>query len=130
MVVSNEGTSLYFGGLNHQNDEDEDIASMGSGVKIIKDLDDEKLWATFGKKRQDFTIGDIRKLIFKYLDLCCEFYKMYVKSKVSEFRKNQHARAAKPLRRSSIRRKLQAHIGHGFRMGIEIDEIESPIIPQ
>ena len=51
MVVSNEGTSLYFGGLNHQNDEDEDIASMDFGVKIIKDLDDEKLWATFEKKK-------------------------------------------------------------------------------
>ena len=54
MVVSNEGTSLYFGGLNHQNDEDEDIASMDFGVKIIKDLDDEKLWATFGKKKARF----------------------------------------------------------------------------
>ena len=34
-----------------------------------------------GKETGDFTMRDMRKLIFKFLDLCCEFYKMYTKLK-------------------------------------------------
>jgi len=29
-----------------------------------------------------------------------------------------------------LRRKLRAHIGHGLRTGIELYEIESPVVPQ
>jgi len=29
-----------------------------------------------------------------------------------------------------LRRKLRAHMGHGLRTGIELHEIESPVVPQ
>jgi len=44
-------------------------------------LDDQKLWTSFEKELEDVAMRDMRKLIFKSLNLCCEFYKMYAKSK-------------------------------------------------
>ena len=81
MVVSNEETSLHFEKLDHESDEDDDNTYLDFGVIIIEDLDDENLWASFGKKLEDFTMRDMRKLIFKSFDLCCEFYRMYEKLK-------------------------------------------------
>ena len=86
MVVSNEDTSLRYGDLDDQSDEDDDITSMEFGVTIVEDLNDQKLWALFGKAFEDFTIRDMRKLIFKSLNLCCEFYKLHAKSKGFEIR--------------------------------------------
>ena len=60
---------------------------MDFGVTIVEDLDDPKLWASLGKALEDFTMKDMRKLIFKSLNLCCEFYKLYVKSKGFRIRK-------------------------------------------
>ena len=81
MVVSNEDTSLPYEDLDDESVEDDDITYMDFGVTIIEDLDDPKLWASFGKALEDFTIRDMRKLMFKSLNLCCEFYKLYAKSK-------------------------------------------------
>jgi len=44
-------------------------------------LDNEILWASFGKELQDFTVKDMTKLISRSLDLCCQFYEIYVKQK-------------------------------------------------
>ena len=81
MVVSNEDTSLHYEDLDDESVEDDDITSMDFGVTIVEDLDDPKLSASFGKALEDFTMRDMRKLIFKFLNLCCEIYKVYAKSK-------------------------------------------------
>ena len=81
MVVSNGDTSLHYEYFDDQSDEDDDITSMDLGITIVEDLDDQKLWASFGKALEDFTMRDVRKLTFKFLNLCCEFYKLYAKSK-------------------------------------------------
>jgi len=81
MVVRNEDTSLHYEDLDDQSVEDDDITSIDLGVRIVEDLDDQKLCAPFGKALEDFTMKDIRKSIFKSLNLCCKFYKLHAKSK-------------------------------------------------
>ena len=81
MVVSNEDTSLYYEDLDDESDEEDNITSMDFGVTIVENLDDPKLWASFGKALENFSTRDMRKLIFKSLNLCCEFYKLYAKVK-------------------------------------------------
>jgi len=48
---------------------------------VIDDLDNENLWAAFGKSLQDFTMRDMTKLIFRYLYLYSRFHEMYAKPK-------------------------------------------------
>jgi len=50
-------------------------------MRIIENLDYENLWTSFGKKPRDFTMMDISKLVFKSLDLCEKFYKMFANLK-------------------------------------------------
>jgi len=52
-----------------------------SKVRIIENLDDKNLWASFGITHLDFAMRDMEKLIFSSLDLCSQFYIMYTKSK-------------------------------------------------
>jgi len=81
MIVSNKETSLHFEELDQESGADDNNTSLDFGITIIEDLDDENLWASFGKKLEDFTMRYMRKLIFKSLDLWCEVYKMYAKLK-------------------------------------------------
>ena len=80
------------GSLDDESVEDDDITSMDFGVTIVEDLDDPKSWASFEKAIEDFTMRDTRKLIFKSLTLCCEFYKLYAKSKGFGIKKKLHVR--------------------------------------
>ena len=50
VVVSNEYTSLYFEELDHQSNENDGITCTEFWIKIIEDLDDKMLWASFDNK--------------------------------------------------------------------------------
>ena len=95
MVVSIEDTSLYYEDLDDENVEDDDITSMDFSVTIVEDLDDPKLWESFGKAVENFTMRDMRKLIFKSLNLCCEIYKLYEKSKGFEIQEKTTCKSRK-----------------------------------
>jgi len=46
--------------------DNKSFISLNSEVRIIENLDDESLCASFAKALQDFTIRDMTKLIFKF----------------------------------------------------------------
>ena len=50
-------------------------------IENVDDLKDPMLWEKFEKDVEDFTIEEVRKLRFKSLELCGEFYKFYAKIK-------------------------------------------------
>jgi len=57
-------------------------------IQNVDDLKDPMLWEKFEKDVEDFTIEEVRKLRFKSLELCGEFYKFYAKIKGFGVREN------------------------------------------
>ena len=76
-----EDDGMYFSSFS-------DLKSDIIMIKNLEDLQDPLLWETFDKDVGDFTLEDMKKLIFKTLELCGEFYKFYAKIKGFGLRKN------------------------------------------
>jgi len=76
-----EDVGMYF---SYNSDEKNEII-MIENVEEVKDL---MLSERFDKDIEDFTIEEVRKLRFKSLELCGEFYKFYAKIKGFGVREN------------------------------------------
>ena len=76
-----EDVGLY---LSRNSDDESEIIM----IQNVDDLQDPMLWEKFEKDVEDFTIEEVRKLRFKCIELCREFYKFYAKMKGFEVREN------------------------------------------
>jgi len=95
--LSNDESAFSYGGMNetiHVNshiEEEfmmEDVESDIIMIENVDELKDPMLWERFDKDIEDFTIEEVRKLRFKCIELCREFYKFYAKMKGFEVREN------------------------------------------
>jgi len=105
--LSNDESSFSYGEINqtiHVNfHKEEDITKEDVGmyfsynsngksdiimIENFEELKDPMLWEIFDKDVKDFTMEDMKKLRFKSLEFCGEFYEFYAKIKGFGVRKN------------------------------------------